>query len=395
MTRLTISATHSVAGIGHYSRVLSISGHVSVAELCDSVLVAFQWPRRIVLGGSDCVEHWDLRISSEVFPHSSNPGAEAGEVFSFGSFGVLTVDGYVFVLSVGAVDDVPALPTAHSSNPSFGASSSPGAPWLVEEPEISAIDLFSGVSFNHTTPTSGDLDALVLTADFVPFLPDTVPTGVAFPGATAGGSAPGHPLGVPEECDIAEVNSLLAGEGAIDVVLAAVRPELRRLIETAQCYECVPMLQALDLHREADVSEQVAEILGDVPLETSQLGNIAAWARILALSALLGPAETDQLTEKMMKALSAALDQSDGDATLDAPKSKRAREAEILGAEAAASGLSVEQILALAPKTAKALAVAGADVRRSKKKARDGLVALVPRRTVVERLEMYRYLVQR
>ena len=176
--------------------------------------------------------------------------------------------------------------------------------------------------------------------------------------------------------DISEVNVALAGEDTVENILAEITPELRELLRDGALYEFIPLLQALDLERPANVTEHAAELLADVPIEKSKIGRAAAWARIIALSTLV-ESEAGEVSEAFMSALG----YTRADAKL--PPTDTA-----LGADA----LSASEIKWLSRRTGRILAQVGAC--KWEPQPDDQAVPLVPQCSMLERLEMYRFILQ-
>ncbi|RRQ07740.1 hypothetical protein CXF34_08425 [Corynebacterium bovis] len=187
-----------------------------------------------------------------------------------------------------------------------------------------------------------------------------------------------HPLGIPAAPDIAAVNVALAGEARCADVMQTVRPEVRELLEGHGLMEFVPLLQALDLQRPAQVSEHIRSVLADVPVETTAAGRAAAWSRIMALSTLCEQEIVDEVSESVMVGLGVTR----ADAGLPVTEGRQSGDP-----------LDSAEIRALSAGTGRLLAVCGADGWPGGG-APGGASALVPRRSVVDRLEIYRYLLQ-
>ena len=227
-------------------------------------------------------------------------------------------------------------------------------------------------------PGEAEAEAVLLAADF---LADTEEDA-----AEAGGvnknqedelAAHLHPAGIPARVDVTEVNVALAGEDIVEQILAETDPELRELLHERALYEFIPLLQALDLERPANVTEHAAELLADAPIEKSKIGRAAAWARIIALSTLVD-SEVDEVSEAFMSALGFTR----ADAKL--PPTDTA-----LGTDA----LSASEIKWLSRRTGRILAQVGAC--KWEPQPDDQAVPLVPQCSLLDRLEMYRFVLQR
>lgn len=390
-TAFTVAVEHHYPSVGRYSRLLSVSGAMSVADFADAILTSFRWPeavnrvpeahptRYVAREDRGALEDrvadsgaptWSFRARTagrvRVYAKGANSiGTALSDIFRRGTIGVLKVEGYDFSITVTdtttrheELDPAYDSPFAVSADTPFGSSNS---------------------LFGSTADTPGDTnaEAVLLAADF---LSDT--DGDA---AEAGGvhknqedelAAHLHPAGIPAMVDITEVNVALAGEDTVEQVLAEVDPELRELLRDGAMYEFIPLLQALDLERPANVSEHAAELLADAPIEKSKIGRAAAWARIIALSTLVD-AETDEVSEAFMSALG----YTRADAKL--PPTETA-----LGTDA----LSASEIKWLSRRTGRILAQVGAC--KWERQPDDQAVPLVPQCSVLERLEMYRFILQ-
>lgn len=390
-TAFTVAVEHHYPSVGRYSRLLSVSGAMSVADFADAILTSFRWseavnrvpeahPTRYVARedrgaledrvADSGAPTWSFRARTagrvRVYAKGANSiGTALSDIFRRGTIGVLKVEGYDFSITVTdtttrheELDPAYDSPFAVSADTPFGSSNS---------------------LFGSTADTPGDTnaEAVLLAADF---LSDT--DGDA---AEAGGvhknqedelAAHLHPAGIPAMVDITEVNVALAGEDTVEQVLAEVDPELRELLRDGAMYEFIPLLQALDLERPANVSEHAAELLADAPIEKSKIGRAAAWARIIALSTLV-EAETDEVSEAFMSALG----YTRADAKL--PPTETA-----LGTDA----LSASEIKWLSRRTGRILAQVGAC--KWERQPDDQAVPLVPQCSVLERLEMYRFILQ-
>lgn len=390
-TAFTVAVEHHYPSVGRYSRLLSVSGAMSVADFADAILTSFRWPeavnrvpeahptRYVAREDRGALEDrvadsgapiWSFRARTagrvRVYAKGANSiGTALSDIFRRGTIGVLKVEGYDFSITVTdtttrheELDPAYESPFGVSADTPFGSSNS---------------------LFGSTADTPGDTnaEAVLLAADF---LSDT--DGDA---AEAGGvhknqedelAAHLHPAGIPAMVDITEVNVALAGEDTVEQVLAEVDPELRELLRDGAMYEFIPLLQALDLERPANVSEHAAELLADAPIEKSKIGRAAAWARIIALSTLVD-AETDEVSEAFMSALG----YTRADAKL--PPTETA-----LGTDA----LSASEIKWLSRRTGRILAQVGAC--KWERQPDDQAVPLVPQCSVLERLEMYRFILQ-
>lgn len=198
--------------------------------------------------------------------------------------------------------------------------------------------------------------------------------------ATSGSRARrGGDYTVPKDVDLAAVNVALTGEETVEQILEGISPELRRMLLAGDLYEFTPLLQALDLERPAQVPDGVQSALENVPAEVTEVGRAAAWSRIVALSTLSDREASDEITEMLMSALGFTM--SDAALVPDAGK-------------LSSDPLDAAEIRALSSASGRILASCGADVWEPRGAAESGVTPLVPRCSLVERLEMYRYLLQ-
>ncbi|HIW95442.1 MAG TPA: hypothetical protein H9867_02980 [Candidatus Corynebacterium gallistercoris] len=157
-------------------------------------------------------------------------------------------------------------------------------------------------------------------------------------------------------------------EAEIAEVLGLVRPELRDILadlDAAAHVEIIPVLQTLGLDRAASVGAPVAETLADVPVEVHSVGRLAAWGRLTGLSLLAGGDVADQLAVEFMAA-------------------------------AGYPGMSRKQVREECAQTRRVLALVGADSWPGDSgKGAGNVRPLIPRITVAQQLEVYRFLLQR
>ena len=396
-TVFTVVVEHHFPGVGRYSRLLSVSGAMSVADFAEAILTSFDWPESVnrvpeahptryvaraergadapagaETSGADSAgadtetpatadtttePTWSFRARTagrvRVYAKGANSiGTALGDIFRRGTIGVLKVGRYDF--SVNVTDTT----TRHE--------------------EIELIPTGSPLDASFDAPGEPDAEAVLLAADF---LADTEEDA-----AEAGGvnknqedelAAHLHPAGIPARVDVTEVNVALAGEDTVEQILAETDPELRELLHERALYEFIPLLQALDLERPANVTEHAAELLADAPIEKSKIGRAAAWARIIALSTLVD-SEVDEVSEAFMSALGFTR----ADAKL--PPTDTA-----LGTDA----LSASEIKWLSRRTGRILAQVGAC--KWEPQPDDQAVPLVPQCSLLDRLEMYRFVLQR
>lgn len=396
-TVFTVVVEHHFPGVGRYSRLLSVSGAMSVADFADAILTSFDWPEsvnrvpeahptryvaraergadapaRAETSGADSAgadtetpatadaapePTWSFRARTagrvRVYAKGANSiGTALGDIFRRGTIGVLKVGRYDFSVNVTDTttrhEEIELVPTSSPFDASFDA---PGEP---------------------------DAEAVLLAADF---LADTEEDAAEADGVNKNQedelAAHLHPAGIPARVDVTEVNVALAGEDIVEQILAETDPELRELLHERALYEFIPLLQALDLERPANVTEHAAELLADAPIEKSKIGRAAAWARIIALSTLVD-SEVDEVSEAFMSALGFTR----ADAKL--PPTDTA-----LGTDA----LSASEIKWLSRRTGRILAQVGAC--KWEPQPDDQAVPLVPQCSLLDRLEMYRFVLQR
>lgn len=109
-----------------------------------------------------------------------------------------------------------------------------------------------------------------------------------------------------EPFDVAAINAQLLGPSAVENVLASVRPEVVDIVSRSTSMDFLPLLQALDLSRPAELDSfdaSVAQIVNTLPREQSREARDAFWCTILALSCLVDETTTDDVTESAMAAL--------------------------------------------------------------------------------------------
>lgn len=103
--------------------------------------------------------------------------------------------------------------------------------------------------------------------------------------------------------DLSDINARLTGTRTIAATLASARPEVRDVVERADIFDYVPLLQALDLSRETSVDPQLSRKLRELPLENDQAASDAFWVTVLACSALIPREEMFEVVETTMAAL--------------------------------------------------------------------------------------------
>lgn len=99
------------------------------------------------------------------------------------------------------------------------------------------------------------------------------------------------------EFDLPLINQELTGRNTIDSVLSLTKPQLRAMIERAELFDFVPLLQAIDL-------TQASHSLNlPLPLERDPAARDAFWSLVLVLACFAEPAVTDELLETTMATL--------------------------------------------------------------------------------------------
>lgn len=351
---LLLLAEHHVPGLGWFTRALGLNGALSVAETARAVLLSLDWPgASTMLNGTDVpgravdrITTWSLQARRDdrlrVYSRTAGSiGTPLREALGRDGTGILVVDGYtVTVTTAGAMPRDDHTPDAVCLAGGFApdADSAGGA------------DGAGGMG-------SGD-----------PVLDDSA----SFP-------APGvvdHPVGPPRDVDLAAVNVALTGEETVAKILGELDPELRALLLGGDLYEFTPLLQALDLGRPAQVGDATRGVLEAFPAETTPVGRAAAWSRVVALSTLSDRETADEVTAMLM----AALGFTRADAGLGAVDGLRSGDP-----------LTAGEIRELSRESGRLLATCGADVWEG---APSSVVPLVPKCSLVDRLEMYRFLLQ-
>lgn len=344
---LLLLAEHHVPGLGWFTRALGLNGALSVAETVRAVLLSLDWPgASTMLNGADGIDStdrlpaittWSLQARRNdrlrVYSRTAGPiGTPLREALGRDGTGILVVDGYtVSVTTAGAMPRDDHTPDAVCLAGGFAPDGD--APGDVGE------DVENTASF----PVPGMVD---------------------------------HPVGLPRDVDLAAVNVALTGEETVAEILGELNPELRALLLGGDLYEFTPLLQALDLGRPAQVGEATRRVLENFPAETTPVGRAAAWSRVVALSTLSDRETADEVTAMLM----AALGFTRADAGLGAS-----------GDHGSCDPLSAGEIRDLSRESGRLLATCGADVWEGTASA---VIPLVPKCSLVDRLEMYRFLLQ-
>ncbi|OLT55727.1 hypothetical protein BJF89_14655 [Corynebacterium sp. CNJ-954] len=342
---LLVLAEYHRQSTGFYTRALGLNDQLSVAETVRAVLIAFDWPGATqLLDGSPDGPTWSLqarrRDRLRVYSRTAGPiGTTLDEALGRDGTASLLVDDLVITLTTaGAM-------TRDEHTPDAVCLAGEFIPESRREPD-------------------GDGRTVALKA-------------LAFVGSTGDGAGG---VEIPRDVDLAAVNVALTGEETVEQILAGLAPELRELLLDGDLYEFTPLLQALDLGRPAQVQDSARAVLDGVPAETTPLGRAAAWSRIVALSTLSDRATADEISEMLM----AALGFTRADAGI-APG----------GGRLSVDPLSAAEIRGLSSATGRSLASCGAGAWEANGAADPVVTPLVPRSSLLERLEMYRYLLQR
>ena len=162
---LTLSIEHSIPQVGHYTRLLSASTAMSVAELVEAILVAYRWPT--------IPEYWTLRVKNRGLVTMYAPG------------------------KLGATEHMLGV---RSAGKSVGETLSKGCVAQLQVGEMAFIMHATDV----VTHQDADPAAVLLGAEF---LPAADQFGRPLTEADAL-----HPLGIPTAVSLSEINIELAGE---------------------------------------------------------------------------------------------------------------------------------------------------------------------------------------
>lgn len=328
---LLLLAEHHVPGLGWFTRALGLNGALSVAETVRAVLLSLDWPgASTMLNGADGIE-----------------GADRLPAITTWSLQARRNDRLrVYSRTAGPI-----------GTPLREALGRDGTGILVVDGYTVTVTTAGAMPRDDHTP-----DAVCLAGGFAPD-GDAPADPESFP-------VPGmvdHPVGLPRDVDLAAVNVALTGEETVAEILGELNPELRALLLGGDLYEFTPLLQALDLGRPAQVGEATRRVLENFPAETTPVGRAAAWSRVVALSTLSDRETADEVTAMLMAALGASGDHGSCDP------------------------LSAEEIRDLSRESGLLLATCGADVWEE---TASTVIPLVPKCSLVDRLEMYRFLLQ-
>lgn len=340
---LLLLAEHHATGLGWFTRALGVNGALSVADTVRAVLIALDWPGAATMLDPEPpdpahghITTWSLQARRNdrlrVYSRTAGSiGTPLREALGRDGTGVLVVDGYtVTVTTAGAMPRDRNTPDAVCLAGGFA-------------PDVDTAVGMTAVPGRQVFPVAGEVD---------------------------------HPVGLPRQVDLAAVNVALTGEETVSEILAGLAPELRELLLGGDLYEFTPLLQALDLGRPAQVAEPVRHVLEQFPAERTPVGRAAAWSRVIALSTLSDRGTADEVTVMLM----AALGFTRSDADLPPADGRRPGDP-----------LNAAEIRALSRESGRLLAICGAD---SWEGSASGVTPLVPKCSLVDRLEMYRFLLQ-
>lgn len=341
---LLLLAEHHRTGEGYFTRALGVNSAMSVAETVRAVLISFSWPGAV-------------RMLQDAGDAGSSVSGDAPVTWALHARRSDRLR--VYSRTGGPI-----------GTPLREALGRDGTATLFADGVVFTVTTAGSMTRDDHTP-----DAVCLAGDFIDEQGTVSTAGAA---DTAGTVA--RTSGIPREVDLAAVNVTLTGEETVEQILAGIAPELHDLLLAGDLYEFTPLLQALDLERPAQVSEGIQSVLSTLPAETTPVGRAAAWARIVALSTLSDRTASDEITEMLMAAL--GFTRADADLAPDVGK-------------LSSDPLDAGEIRRLSAATGHVLATCGADVWGQREGTVSGVTPLVRRCSLVERLEMYRFLLQR
>ncbi|MGO1437493.1 MAG: hypothetical protein ACTHVX_08100 [Candidatus Corynebacterium faecigallinarum] len=360
---LLLLAEHHRPGEGYFTRALGVNSAMSVAETVRAVLIAFSWPGavRMLQDAGDTVVGGAVSGSAAMRPTTASAASSAAS-----SRVTSPPDGVAWAVRARRRDRlrVYSRTAAPIATPLREALGRDGTATLVADGAVFSVTTAGSMTRDDHTP-----EAVCLAGDFIPEQ-----------GVRTGDGRQDGASGIPRDVDLAAVNVTLTGEETVEQILAGITPELRDLLLAGDLYEFTPLLQALDLERPAQVSDGIQSVLSTLPAETTPVGRAAAWARIVALSTLSDRAASDEISEMLMAAL--GFTRADADLAPDVGK-------------LSSDPLDAAEIRQLSAATGHVLATCGADVWGQRDATVSGVTPLVRRCSLVERLEMYRYLLQR
>lgn len=103
--------------------------------------------------------------------------------------------------------------------------------------------------------------------------------------------------------DLTAINAELTGQAVIDEVLTYLTPPARGIIERSRLFDFVPLLQALDLSRDVELSPEILQKLSTLPREVTTEGHDAFWSVVLGLACMGAQDLMDAVTVTSMEAL--------------------------------------------------------------------------------------------
>lgn len=103
--------------------------------------------------------------------------------------------------------------------------------------------------------------------------------------------------------DLTAINAELTGQAVIDEVLTYLTPPARNIIERSRLFDFVPLLQALDLSRDVEVSQETLKKLATLPREVTTEGQDSFWSVVLGLACMGTLDLMDGVTVTTMDAL--------------------------------------------------------------------------------------------
>ncbi|APT81587.1 IS1096 element passenger TnpR family protein [Corynebacterium ammoniagenes] len=103
--------------------------------------------------------------------------------------------------------------------------------------------------------------------------------------------------------DLTAINAELTGQAVIDEVLTYLTPPARSIVERSRLFDFVPLLQALDLSRNVELSTDVRKKLASLPREVTTEGQDAFWSIVLGLACMGSEELMGAVTATTMEAL--------------------------------------------------------------------------------------------
>lgn len=103
--------------------------------------------------------------------------------------------------------------------------------------------------------------------------------------------------------NLTAINAALTGQAVIDEVLTHLTPPARSVIERSRLFDFVPLLQALDLGRDVELSTEVRKQLASLPREVTTEAQDAFWSIVLGLACMGSEELMRSVTTTSMEAL--------------------------------------------------------------------------------------------